>query len=120
MKIDTVKTLLAVALAVVLSLICYKMAMEEGSRNWIAFTITFVSTLALLIPAMGIDWSGFSGRGITIKVYAWVVLVIQYATDFVFSLCDFDTVWFLIIVLLELILSAYIIYSVAKPVAPKE
>lgn len=120
MKFDLVKSLLAVALSAVLALICYKLGMEEGSRNWIAFIFTFFGAVVLLLPALGMDWSAYGGRGITVKVFAWVALVLQFVTDLLFSIFEFDTGWFAIVVSLELIVSVIIIYLVAKSGAPRK
>ena len=64
MKFDLVKSLLAVALSAVLALICYKLGMEEGSRNWIAFIFTFFGAVVLLLPALGMDWSAYCLGGV--------------------------------------------------------
>ena len=51
MKIDGIKIILALAIAVLLGFVCEIIAPETESRNWISLAIGFLSIASVIIPA---------------------------------------------------------------------
>ena len=56
MKFNTVKTIIALAIALLLGFVCEILAPETDSRNWISLVVGFVSIASTLVPAMGIRY----------------------------------------------------------------
>ena len=110
MKINGIKFILALALALLLGFICEIIAPEFGSRNWISFAVGFVSLACLIVPAMGINYVN-AHRGVNIKVFAWLMVIVLLATNIIFSCFEYKVDVYLAIVLLLAIIGWGIIYG---------
>ena len=110
MKLDTVKALIAFALSLLLGFVCEIIAPEAESRNWISLAIGAVSIFAVLLPAMGLQYTN-APRGASIKLYAWLMTVVIVITNIAFSCFEYKFDVYLVVVLLTVVISWGIIYG---------
>lgn len=103
MKLNIVKTIIAVAIALLLAFICEIIAPVTDSRNWISMGIAFVTIVAMLIPAMGIEFAN-PRRGANIKVLSWVFALGILVTNIVFACFEYRVdVYFVVVALIAVI-----------------
>lgn len=119
MKLDTVKALIAFALALLLGFVCEIIASEAESRNWISLAIGAVSIFAVLLPAMGIQYMN-APRGASIKLFAWLMTVVIVITNIVFSCIEYKFDIYLVVVLLMVVVSWGIIYGMYSAKSAKK
>lgn len=110
MKTDTVKLILAIALALVLGFVCEIIAPETDGRNWISFAIAFVSIASVLIPSMGIKYED-TRRGVSIKLCAWIVTFVIMTTNIIFSCFEYKVDIYIVIVIMLAIIGWGFIYG---------
>ena len=84
MKIETVKLILSIAIALLLGFVCEIIASETDGRNWISFGVGAVTTFSVLMPAMGVKFSNMK-RGVSIKVFAWIMVIVLIVANTTFS-----------------------------------
>lgn len=113
MKIDGVKFVLALAIAILLGFVCEIIAPETESRNWISLSIAFVSMASVIIPAMGLKYSN-ANRGINIKVFSWVMVVAVSAANIIFSSFEYKVDIYIVVDLLLVIIAWGIIYGMFR------
>lgn len=110
MKLNTIKFIIALAIALLLGLVCEIIAPETDGRNLISFAIGFISIASALVPAMGIQYNN-ARRGVSIKVFAWLMVVVIALTNIVFSCFEYKTDLYIAIALLLSVISWGIIYG---------
>lgn len=110
MKIDGIKFILALAIAVLLGFVCEIIAPETDSRNWISLTIGFVSIASVIIPAMGLTYANVN-RGVNIQVFSWIMVVAIAAANIIFSCFEYKIDIYAVIVLLLTVIGWGIIYG---------
>ena len=110
MKLDTIKTLIAVVLALLLGFVCEIIAPELDGRNWISLGVGALSILSVLLPAMGIKYDN-APRGVSIKVFAWIMTLVVTIANIVFSCRVYRVDVYIVVVLLLAVVSWGIIYG---------
>lgn len=84
MKANVVKIILAVGLALLLSVICYVLAPDADNRNWISFGVSAATLIISLIMAMGINYN-CGKRNVNIKLVAAIGVFVTLITNIAFS-----------------------------------
>lgn len=110
MKFDIVKTLIALAIALLLGFVCEIIAPEAEGRNWISLGVGAVSIFSVLLPAMGLRYEN-APRGASIKMFAWMMTVALVITNVVFSCFEYKVENYLVVVLLLVVISWGIFYG---------
>ena len=110
MKIDGVKFILALAIAVLLGFVCEIIAPETESRNWISLAIGFVSIASVIIPAMGLKYAN-TNRGVNMKVFSWIMVLAIAAANIIFSCFEYKVDIYIVVVLLLAVIAWGIIYG---------
>ena len=110
MKIDGIKIILALTIAVLLGFVCEIIAPETESRNWISLAIGFISIASVIIPAMGLKYSN-TNRGVNIKVFSWIMVVAITAANILFSSFEYKVDIYIVVVLLLAVIAWGIIYG---------
>lgn len=110
MKINTVKFLFAIALALILGFVCEIIAPEVESRNWISFAVAAVSICAGFIPAFGLTYTN-AKRGVSIKILSWILSIVLIASNIIFSCFEYKVDVYIAITLLIAVLGWIAIYG---------
>lgn len=110
MKIKTVLFILAIAISVLLGFICEIIAPDTGNRNWISFSVAFVTIAAALIPAIGLYYQN-AKRGVSIKSFSWLLSLILIASNIIFSCFEYKVNLYIAISLLITVIGWIIIYG---------
>ena len=113
MKFETVKTILSVVIALLLGFVCEIIAPETEGRNWISLGVGFVSILAVLLPAMGLRYAD-ARRGESIKVFAWIMVLILVAANIVFACNEYEIDIYIAVILLLAVIAWGIIYGLYR------
>lgn len=115
MKVNVVKLVISVFIALLMGLICYEIAQVDGHRNWISFGVTTISLAVFLILAMGINYNS-GNRTVNIKLASWVGFVITLIANVIFSCCNYNVVVYIATVgLLTLLL-----FTMSYSLIPKD
>lgn len=118
MKIDGIKFILAIAIAVLLGFVCEIIAPETESRNWISLAIGLVSIASIIIPAMGLKYAN-ANRGVNIKVFSWIMVVAIAAANIIFSCFEYKVDIYIVVVLLLAVIAWGIIYGMYRAKSSK-
>ena len=110
MKINGFKFVLALALSLLLGFVCEIIAPEVESRNWISLAIGFVSIASMIIPAMGLKYDN-EKRGVSIKVFSWIMAIVVIATNIIFACFEYKVDIYIVIALLLAVIGWGIIYG---------
>ena len=110
MKLNLVKTIIAVALALLLAFICEINAPVTDSKNWISLGVAFVTIAAMLIPAMGIQFKN-PRRGANIKVLSWIFAIGILVANIVFSCFEYRVDIYIVVVSLIAVIGWGLIYA---------
>lgn len=110
MKADTVKLILALGIALLLGFVCEIIAPETDGCNWISLATSFVSVASMLVPAMGLKYQN-AKRGVSIKVFAWIMVVVLFAVNAIFACFDYKIDVYIVIVLLLALIGWGVIYG---------
>lgn len=113
MKFDTVKTLLAIAIALLLAFVCEIIAPESGGRNWISLGVGFVSMFAVILPAMGITFAN-AQREVSLKIFSWMSAMSVILANVIFSCFEYKVDIYLVVVLFLVVVGWSIIYSLFR------
>lgn len=113
MKIDTVKFLFAIAIGILLGVICEIIAQEADGRNWISLIVGSLTIMSGLIPAMGIVYKD-PKRGVSIKVLSWIVTLVLLITNLLFALKEYKIDVYIAVVLLMAVMGWGMIYGVYR------
>lgn len=119
MKIDGIKFILAIAIAVLLGFVCEIIAPETESRNWISLAIGLVSIASIIIPAMGLKYAN-ANRGVNIKVFSWIMVVAIAAANIIFSCFEYKVDIYIVVVLLLAVIAWGIIYGMYRAKSSKK
>lgn len=114
MKINVVKSIISFGLSVLIGLLCYAIAKEEGSRNWISLAITAITCFVCLGAALGCDYN-CGTRNINIKVTAWLGTLIIIVANIIFSCFEYNILIYITIVLLITLMVVASVYGLYKP-----
>lgn len=110
MKINTVKFLFAIAIALLLGFVCEIMASTADSRNWVSFAVASVTIMSGLIPAMGVTFTN-EKRGVSIKVTSWIITMTLTLFNVIFSLFEYRIDIYIAFALLLSIVGCAVTYS---------
>lgn len=113
MKTDTVKLIIALALALALGFICEIIAPKTGGRNWISLAVGTVSIFAALLPAMGLQFEN-AKRGVSIKVFAWIMALALIIANIAFSCFEYKIDIYIAVCLLLSIVCWAVVYSLFR------
>lgn len=114
MKVDITKTLLSVAICVLLGYMCYLIAPHASNQHIISWIVCSISMVLALVPAMGLQFPGNENRAFSAKVFLWVASAVLLITNVVFAFFEYNVGTLILVVGLELAISAYIAYSIMK------
>ena len=95
MKIDAIRTVIAVAISVLLAYACYEICDYERVR----WAITIGAFLTIVIPSilsMGVATKE-SRTSLTLAILSWVVLILEIAVNFTFVFFDFSIPTYVIV-----------------------
>lgn len=110
MKIDGIKFILALAIAILLGFVCEIIAPEIGGRKWTSLVVGFVSISSMIIPAMGLKYEN-ARRGVSIKVFAWIMSLVVTAVNVAFACFEYKADIYIVIALLVAVIGWAIIYG---------
>lgn len=114
MKINAVKTIIAVLISALISYGLYRM--YDGSHGLLLCLGSFLSLAAMLITTIGATFK--QGRtSVNIKVVAGIFFLISLISNLIFSFKNFSESGYIItngIILLIFVLTTYSIYSARK------
>ncbi len=110
MKINTIQFIFAIAIALLLGFICEIIAPGTDNRNWISFGIAFASIASGLVPAVGLSYQN-AKRGVSIKVFSWILSVALIATNIIFACFEYKIDIYIAITLLIAIIGWVVIYG---------
>lgn len=89
MKIDIVKTIIAIALSALIAYACYSISNYDSLR-WIVTIGAFIAIGVPLFLALGATTSNPRGS-VLLSVTSWVVALVMIGTNVVFAFCEFST-----------------------------
>lgn len=95
MKIDAIRTVIAVAISALLAYACYEICDHERIR----WTITIGAFLTIVIPSilsMGVVTKE-SRTSLMLVILSWVVLILEIAVNFTFVFFDFSIPTYVIV-----------------------
>ncbi len=113
MKINIVKSILALLLAGVAATICYYLAPQTDHRQWISLAVTMATTAIPLSLTMGIEYS-YGKRNMNIKLVAWVDAVFVIISNIVFSCFNYPILIYIAINVLLAAICFLAVYSMQK------
>ena len=114
MKIDIVKTIIAFAVSALLGLLCFKVAPQTESRQWISLGVSALTMFLTFAPAIALEYSQAGKRAVSAKVVGWVFFIVLFAANLIFSFTDYDVVIYIICTGLLTVIGDSIIYSIAR------
>jgi hypothetical protein len=110
MKFNKVKLIIAIAIALLLGFICEIIAPETDGRNWISLAVGTITIVSVLLPAMGINYDN-AKRGVSIKVFAWIMVVVLTIANIVFACFEYKTDIYIVVCLLLAVVGWGIVYA---------
>ena len=110
MKIDRIKIIIALALSVLLGFVCEIIAPETDSRNWIALAVGSISIAGMIIPAMGLKYNN-EKRGVSIKVFSWIMAIAIIAANLIFSCFEYKVDAYAVVLSLLVVIGWGVIYG---------
>lgn len=110
MKLNAVKAIIAVVLSLLLAFICEIIAPVSDGRNWISLGVAFATIVAMLLPAIGIQYSN-SRRGANIKVLSWVFAFIVLVANIVFACFEYRVDIYIVVVALLAVIGWGLVYA---------
>jgi hypothetical protein len=113
MKIEKIKSVLVIALSLVIGLLLEIIAPEIGGRNLISFGMGTVSIAFMLFPALGIVYDD-TKRGVSIKVFAWIMFAILLLTNVIFACFKYEIDVYITLTLLMTIVGILGIYILLR------
>ena len=109
MKLNWIKAIISVVIALLLALLCFTFATEDGHRNWISFAVSAITISAMFIPTIAVDYN--SNRGINIKTLGWIFTLISIAVNFVFAFLAYTPTIYIVVSALVSVFGIAIIYA---------
>ena len=113
MKIEPVKSVFALGIALIVGFLCEILAPEVGDRNWISFVVATVSMLSMLFPAIGVSYANVR-RGANVKVTAWIMAIALLIANVLFSFFEYKVDIYIIVCLAMMAVGGLISYSLVK------
>ena len=111
MKLNTVKAIIALLLALLLGLVCEIIAPETDSRNWISFGVASLTIVSMLLPAMGIKFNN-PRCGANIKVLSWIFTLVVLIANIVFACIECRVDVYIVVVALMAVVGWGLIYAI--------
>lgn len=97
MKLNVIKSIIAIALALLIGIITYSIAPEIDNRKWIAFGITAITTAISLVLAMGINYNcGY--RTANIKVVTILGALVVLVGNIAFSCFTYNILIYIAVI----------------------
>lgn len=112
MKIDYVKSLIALAISALLAYACYEICNYE-SVKWVITGGCFLTVAIPTLLAIGIS-SNKEKSSLSLKMLSWIVIFIEIASNFIFVFFEFSIPVYIIINGLLLLIYALIYHSIYK------
>ena len=110
MKLNVIKSIIAIALALLIGIITYSIAPEIENRKWIAFGVTAITTAILLVLAMGINYNcGY--RTANIKVVTILGTLVVLVGNIVFSCFTYNILIYIAVIGIITLLFSLLIYN---------
>ena len=113
MSIDKIKFVFSIVLSLLLGLVCEIIAPTSGARNWISFIVASFSLMALIIPALGLNYDN-AKRSISIKIVACIFSLVILFVSICFACTEYKIDIYIAISLLVAVLGWVIIYSLLR------
>ena len=110
MRINTVKFLFAIVIALLLGFVCEILASSADGRNWGSLVVASVTIMSGLIPAMGITFSN-EKRGVSIKVTSWMISIVLILFNVIFSLFEYRIDIYIASALLLSVVGCALVYA---------
>ena len=110
MKINTVKFLFAIVIALLLGFVCEIFASTADSRNWVSLAVASITIMSGMIPAMGITFLN-EKRGVSIKVASWIISITLILFNVIFSLFEYRIDIYIASALLLSVVGCAVTYS---------
>ena len=108
MKLDVVKSLIAVAIGALLAYACYEICDHE-QLQWVIAVGALISISTPMILALGVS-SQQERSAVMLKALSWVFLIIGLVSNGVFLFCDFSIPVYIIVTGL-ILLTFVLIYN---------
>ena len=112
MKLDVVKSLIAVAISALLAYACYEICDYERLK-WVIAAGVFVSIGIPMMLALGVS-SKQERSSVMLKTLSWVVILIETISNSVFVFFDFSIPVYIIVNGLILLIFALIYNSIYR------
>lgn len=113
MKIDKIKSVLAIALSLVFGLMFEIIAPEIGVRNWISFGVGSITLVLTLLPALGFIYED-TNRGVLIKLFSWIMFVIILILNLIFACIKYNIKLYVTLSLLLIIIGLLGIHTLSS------
>ena len=110
MKVNGFKLVIALAISLLLGFVCEIIAPETESRNWISLAVGFISIASMVVPAMGLQYEN-AKRGVSIKVFCWIMSIVVIATNILFSRFEYKVDIYIVIALLLAVVGWGVVYG---------
>lgn len=112
MKVDFVKSLIALIISALLAYTCYEICKFEELK-WVITIGSFLTIAIPLLLALGISSKDERG-GLSLKAISWVMTLIEISANAIFAFLDFSIPTYIIINGLLLAIFALIYNSIYK------
>ena len=110
MKLNVIKSIIAIALALLIGIITYSIAPEIDHRKWIAFGVTAITTAISLVLAMGINYNcGY--RTANIKVVTILGALVVLVGNIAFSCFTYNILIYIAVIGIITLLFSLLIYN---------
>jgi len=110
MKVNVIKTIIALCISALFGIICYDIASETDYRHIISLATTLMTDFMCFLFALGIDYS-HGHRNVNIKVSAWMFLLIVVIANIVFSFFLYDILIYISVVALMVLIDIALVYA---------
>lgn len=114
MKIDTIKLIIALAICGLLGYLCYTIAPETDSRNWISLIVTALSLFFCVGPAIAVKVVSVGDKTVSTKLVGWIFFFILLLVNFLFSRNEYRISTYIIVVVISALVAILIMYSISK------
>ncbi|MBQ3831630.1 MAG: hypothetical protein II815_00465 [Bacteroidales bacterium] len=109
MKLNWIKAIISVVISLLLALLCFTFATEDGYRNWISFAVSFVTIVAIMIPTIAVEHKGI--RAINIKTLGWMFTLLSVAVNFVFAFFAYKPIVYIAVSALVSVIGVALVYT---------
>jgi len=109
MKLNWIKAIISVVIALLLALLCFTFATEDGHRNWISFAVSTITIMTILIPTIAVDYNG--NRAVNIKTLGWLFTLLSVAVNFVFAFFVYKPIVYIAVSALVSVIGIALVYA---------